>query len=662
MVCVDAEGTTNLLQFPSPLLCAMVETEGPNAVRPMTPISKRRWTRFALRTLCVMVTVGGCWLGWQLALDAAHAEDNPEVIALAQRKQTNSLHSQARIYHSRGAMSVAFSNDGKFLATGGEWGDIRVWDMGDWTCHQTIQQEGQICQLSFSPDDTVLSAISADGAHLTQHRFEWRSDVAVAQPEERGKKIAEPRYLKTSLLLTLDGKYRVTATKKYSTESFIHLQAVSTTGASRVVAEVQFPSVWDDTLNLAIAPDGGQVAIASGDVRLGIYSLPDLKMTKEFHFPCRARRGERISALAYSPDGEWLAAAQGMRPTPRLFRPETGEEVMPYEGHGDYPVDLRFLPDGTTLRSIGKDATVCIWDAATLKMLRRSSLPAGRLAASIRPSDGQYVLCPLSRDPKEPIQVIDLDTGKVMCEVKLPVMWDHFAASGFHVASAGPVYWLNDQEALCTGLFQGNDSETGVHWWRFNYRTGKIVSEGSGDNDMLNSIWFGKPELTEDGRYLFRIHGSGKGRWGTLRGERIDTATMMLQKLDKVKADREPNGNFGLVPGGKYFHIGSHIFDRQTLKLVAARDFPGYTLSTIAFSPDGARYAAVSAESHEFSWYKTHPSVVRVHETLTGKSLLAFSPSAAVSRLAFSADGQRVATANDDGTIEVRDVPFPSAQ
>ena len=447
-------------------------------MRPMTPTSTRRWTRFALLTLCVMVTVSGCWLGWQLAFDAAHVEDN--------REQTNSLRSQARIYHSRGALSLAFSNDGKFLATGGEWGDIRVWDMGDWTCHRTIQQVGQICQLSFSPDDKVLSAISADGADLTEHRFEWRTGVAVAQPGGRERKIADPRYRKTSSLLTLDGKYRVTASTKYSDEHFIHLQVLRISGASQVVADAQLPSVWDDTLTWAIAPDGGQVAIASGDVRLGIYSLPDLKMTREFHFPCRARRGERISALAYSPDGKWLAAAQGRRPTPRLFRPETGEEVMPYEGHGDYPVDLRFLPEDTTLRSIGGDATVCIWDAATLKMPRRSSLPEGRLAASIRPSDGRYVLCPLTRDPKKPIQVIDLDTAKVMCEVKLPVMWDHFAASDFHVASAGSVYWLNDQEALCTGLFQGNDSETGVHWWRFNYRTGEIVSEGPGDNDMLN--------------------------------------------------------------------------------------------------------------------------------------------------------------------------------
>jgi hypothetical protein len=49
--------------------------------------------------------------------------------------------------------------------------------------------------------------------------------------------------------------------------------------------------------------------------------------------------------------------------------------------------------------------------------------------------------------------------------------------------------------------------------------------------------------------------------------------------------------------------------------------------------------------------------MVRIQETLTGKTLSAFTPSATALRITFSAYGKRVATANDDGTIEVRNVP-----
>jgi WD40 repeat protein len=628
--------------------------------------------RYGNRLIKLRDAAKGHWKAeLQLALDEAHVEDNLELITLAQSEQAHSLHSQPRVYHPGGTTAIAFSGDGKFLATGGEWRDICVWNTGDWTCAKMIEQEGEIRQLSFSPDCKFLAATSADGANLTEHRFDWRSATAVTPPGKPGKEDLEDPQYRADSLLTPDGTYRITAGGKHAQDDFIQLQVLRASGASQAVAEVRFPRGRGDWPKLAVSPDGGQVAIASGDVRLGIYRLPDLKVIKEYHFPCRWQQSERISALVYSPDGKWLAAAQRRRPTPRLFRPENGEEVMPYEGHGDQPVDLRFLPDGKTLRSIGDDAAVCTWDAATLKMLRRSSLAAGRLAASVRPTDGRYVLCPLTRDPTEPIEVIDVETGKALCEVKLPVMWDHFAASNYHLASAGKTYWLNDQEALCTGVFLRDNTGRGFNWWRFNYRTGTVVDEGSGNNDMQNSVWFRTPELMEDGKHLFLVDGRGKGTWGTLKGESIDTATMILQTLDEVKVDREPNGDFGLVPGGKYFHIGSHIFDRQTLKLVAARDFPRYDLKKIAFSPDGARYAAVltKSPSHNewygidaWSWYAKYPSVVRVHETLSGKTLLAYSPSAAVYQLAFSPDGQRLATANADGAIEVRDIPPSTAQ
>ena len=32
----------------------------------MTPAPKRRWPRFSLRTMFVVVTVFGCWLGWNI--------------------------------------------------------------------------------------------------------------------------------------------------------------------------------------------------------------------------------------------------------------------------------------------------------------------------------------------------------------------------------------------------------------------------------------------------------------------------------------------------------------------------------------------------------------------------------------------------------------------
>ena len=612
----------------------------------------------------------GDWRAWlQLTLDIARVEDNLELARLAQRGQANPLRSQSRIYHSRGVQSLAFTEDSRFLATGGQWGDIRVWNTDDWTCAQMIEHEGPIGRLTFSSDDKFLSVTSGYVRELVEHRYEWRTGRSIAQPKGLEDE-ATKTWSRREELPTPDGKYLVTASTEFSAEYFIQLKVLGTTGTGQVVADTRFPSVWDDTLTLAISPDSEQVAVASGDVRLGIYSLPDLKTIREFYFPFRSTRSQRISQLAYSPDGKWLAASQGGRPTPRLFRPETGEEILPYVGHGDYPIDLRFLPDGKTLRSIGNDGTICTWDAATLEMRRRTSIPAGRLPASVCPSDGRYVLCPLARDPKMPIQVFDVETGKALCEVALPLTWSGAGVTDHYAAGVKRVHWLNDQEVLCIGYFIDNTG-AGNQWWRFNYRTGEVLSKGTIEVETQNSLLNGLGETTENGKRLLVILGRGKGSWGTLRGEWIDTATLISKKCGEADLDREPNGDFGLVPGGKYFHVGSHIFDRDTLELVAARDFPRDTLTMMAFSPDGSRYAAVIEKARrpeewpvidEPEWYRKRATLVRIHETLSGRTLLAFTPSAAVQKLAFSANGRRLATANDDGTIEVWDLPSAPPQ
>ena len=51
--------------------------------------------------------------------------------------------------------------------------------------------------------------------------------------------------------------------------------------------EVQFPSVWDDQAAMAVSPAGQRVAVASGDVRLAVYGIPNLEIIKEYHYSVR---------------------------------------------------------------------------------------------------------------------------------------------------------------------------------------------------------------------------------------------------------------------------------------------------------------------------------------------------------------------------------------
>jgi WD40 repeat protein len=159
-------------------------------------------------------------------------------------------------------------------------------------------------------------------------------------------------------------------------------------------------------------------------------------------------------------------------------------------------------------------------------------------------------------------------------------------------------------------------------------------------------------EMTEDGKQLFLIGGGGKTP-PSVAGQ-IDLETFQTSDLGRI--DRPVNGPFGLVPGGKYFHLGLHIYDRRSLNLVAAKDFPGdqTTIRTVTFSPDGSRYAASLWQHNRGEEPRT---AVLVHETLTSRILGAFLPPTGVALLRFSQDGTQLAVAYDDRTLELRTVP-----
>jgi hypothetical protein len=260
------------------------------------------------------------------------------------------------------------------------------------------------------------------------------------------------------------------------------------------------------------------------------------------------------------------------------------------------------------------------------------------------------------------VQVVDLDTGKSICQASLLLPWEVHGASR-PLARAGNIHWLSDPEVVYTGRFLQRQSGAFEDWWRLNYQTGEVIDLGDPRSILPRGVrhdselklgGFGRDgEVTEDGKHLFVIGGGGNGSPPNVAGE-IDLETFQTTDLGEI--DRPVNGPFGLVPGGKYFHLGLHIYDRRSLNLVAAKDFPGdrATVTAVTFSPDGSRYAA-SLWQHNLG--EQPRSAVLVHETLTSRILAAFMPPTGVALLRFSQDGRRLAVAYDDGTLELRTVP-----
>jgi WD40 repeat protein len=290
--------------------------------------------------------------------------------------------------HKDEAWSLAFTTDGKILASGSDDTEpdptIKLWDPTDGRLLAAWSGGvGTTASLDFSPDGRLLVS-----GHL-----ETAQNVRIWDPKS-GR-----------LLATLDGHTdRVRATV-FAPDG----RTLASAGSDRTVrlwdvARRRPTAVLtghDNTVNaLAFSPDGRLLASAGddGDVRLwepepppggarssrilhgraGFLALsfsPDGRLLaasdKQGDVTCwdvaseKLVRvihvgGEELRSLVFSPDGNTLAVA-GASGIIHLWDVMTGQELLILEGHKRQVNGLAFAPDGSTLASCSHDGEVRLW-------------------------------------------------------------------------------------------------------------------------------------------------------------------------------------------------------------------------------------------------------------------------------------------------------------
>ena len=463
------------------------------------------------------------------------------------------------------ALCLAFSPDDRFLYAGGRNDRDTLHCRFDWQAGKLDKAyEGHnqgVNQLTISPDGRTM--ISFGYIDHTVHIWDVETAKILRSLKWRGVGFAyAPRRNLLILLrdrrrggevvhlgenaakqIPLSGAFSdaaFSADEKFLFTFGSALEIHPADDPERLIAAKDFPEANGRGL-LTVAPDGKQIAIACTDQRIAMATLPDLKPVKKLAplvNPLPAY--DSVPVIAYSPDGQWLLAAENTRSRPRFYRVATGEEALPFDGHGDSVIDMRFATEGRTLRSVGRDSSVCTWDAATLKMLRRYSVPGGRWIASIRPSDGRYAMCVVRWTGSQPTQVLDLETGATVCEVPpLPPSWEDPMSVQTWEGGMTRFFWLKEPEAMF--VYDG-------HFRRFNYLTGKVLAEGKVDIDKNNALFNVLGEPTEDGTRLFDAHDGGKAHPSVDSGRNF-AAQFGVQASRHRRYDRQPRGSVRSRPG-----------------------------------------------------------------------------------------------------------------
>lgn len=124
---------------------------------------------------------------------------------------------------------------------------------------------------------------------------------------------------------------------------------------------------------LAFSRDGQWLAAAGGlPARSGevlIWNLPRRELVRSIH-----GHADCIYAVAFSPDGTSVATASYDKLL-KLWDTATGKPIRTFQDHIDAVYALAFTPDGKRLISGAADRTIKIWDVATARRLYTLSEP-----------------------------------------------------------------------------------------------------------------------------------------------------------------------------------------------------------------------------------------------------------------------------------------------
>ncbi|MFN0036949.1 MAG: NACHT and WD repeat domain-containing protein [Saprospiraceae bacterium] len=571
----------------------------------------------------------------QAMIDALYYNDHPDTTHRLPRPATLGGHNPEVI-------SVAFSPDGKTLATGCWDNTTKIWGLESSNALMILEGHGaKVISVAFSPNGKILATGSED---RTAKIWDLESGKALMTLEGYISSVS-------SIAFSPNGKTLATGSEK--TVKIWDLE----TGKALMTLEGHSASVS----SVAFSPNGKTLATGAGNIYGddNTAKIWDLKSGKVL----MTLKGHRyyVSSVAFSPDGKTLATGSWDN-TAKIWDLHSSKALMTLKGHTYYVYSVAFSPDGKTLATGSLDKTARIWDlerGKTLMTLEGHSSSVYSVAFSL---NGK-ILATGAGDGSgngSIAKIWDLDSGKALMTFK-----DHtflvtsvaFSPDGKRLASGSydktaKIWDLESGKALMT--LEGHTSEVIDIAFSPN---GKTLATGSYDGRA--KIW----DL-ETGKALMTLGGYGSNVVSVAFSPNGKTlATGSLDKTAKIwglesgkilrTLEDHLHGVWGIVfsPDGKTLATGSFdgsakIWDLETGKALMTFEGHRETVYSVAFSPDGKKFATGAKDGTAKIW-----------DLESGKALMTLEGhTSSVLRVAFSPDGKILATGSSDNTAKIWDL------